>query len=272
MPNTFVFDRYCAEIIEQTRQFRDTLGSASSDVRVPSCPEWTLRELAVHVGNAHRWAGEIVRRRATSFVPEQEVPGHDGPGASAGDDPEADAAALDAWLAEGARILSDELRAAGEDTPVWTWFTEQRAGFWARRMTHETLVHRCDAALAAGIEFEADADVAADCLDEWLEIVTSPLSAEHKPELRRLGERAGDTLHLHATDTSQTVAAEWLITLGENGIAWRRAHEKATVALRGPLTDVLRVFMRRLPPTDGRVEVLGDAALLDAWLDVTSFE
>ncbi len=60
--------------------------------------------------------------------------------------------------------------------------------------------------------------------------------------------------------------------LGADGFTWRRGHEKATVALRGPLTDVLRVFYRRLPADSERVEVLGEAALLDFWLERVSLQ
>src|SRR5215469_3181220 len=44
------------------------------------------------------------------------------------------------------------------------------AGFWIRRMAHETLVHRADAQLAAGAAPEPliEAEVAADAIDEWL--------------------------------------------------------------------------------------------------------
>lgn len=270
MPNTFEYDRYCAEIIEQTRLFRDTLKGASLGTHVPSCPDWTLRELAVHLGSGHRWAAEIVRTRATSFIPPQDIVGYGGPAEVP--DAEADFAALDAWLAESAQLASDELRAAGEEAPVWTFVSDGRAGFWARRRALETLVHRADAALAAGGEFETDPDLAADCVEEWLELASSPAAAERRPALRTLTERAGATLHLHATDTSQDVAAEWLISLGEDGISWVRAHEKADVALRGTIADVLQVLFRRLPPGDDRVEVLGDAGLLDFWLERVSFE
>jgi len=41
----------------------------------------------------------------------------------------------------------------------------------------------------------------------------------------------------------------------------------ATVTLRGPIADVLRVFHRRLPADSGRVEVLGEADLLPFWLE-----
>ena len=75
---------------------------------------------------------------------------------------------------------------------------------------------------------------------------------------------------LHAADTEAGLAAEWLIELGTDGFTWRRGHEKATVALRGPLSDVLRVFYRRLPADSERVEVVGDAALRDFWLERVS--
>jgi hypothetical protein len=46
------------------------------------------------------------------------------------------------------------------------------------------------------------------------------------------------TLHFHATDTAPEAAAEWLIDLTGDAIVWRREHEKAAVAVRGPLTDL----------------------------------
>jgi uncharacterized protein (TIGR03083 family) len=270
MPETLDHGRFCAEIVEETRLVRDIVRDTPLDAPVPTCPDWTLRDLAVHLGNGHRWAGEIVRTRATSFIRPDAVPGYGGPGEVP--DAVADAAALDTWLAESARLVSDELRVSGQDAPVWTFLPVGRACFWARRRTHETLVHRADAALAAGVPFDADPAVAADCVDEWLELVSSAEAAERRPELRSLSERAGETLHLHATDTPDALEAEWLISLEDDGVRWSRAHRKATVALRGPMADVLRVFFRRLPPSSERVEVVGDTGLLDFWLARVSFE
>ncbi|MGW7051372.1 maleylpyruvate isomerase family mycothiol-dependent enzyme [Streptomyces sp. NPDC054887] len=252
--------RYCDEIVRQTDLLRAVLIDADLSAKVPSCPEWTLGHLARHVGGAHRWAEAIVRTKASEALPEDRVPGITGPG-------DREPAALDAWLEEGARKTADTLRAAGPEAKAWSWNGDHRAAFWARRMTHETVVHRADAALAAPVVFEADAEVAADTLDEWLEIVAWSQSTgadEQANELRG----GGRSLHLHATDVPD---AEWLIEFGEDGFTWRRAHEKATVALRGPLTDVLQVFYRRLPADSDRVQVLGDAALLDFWLERASF-
>jgi hypothetical protein len=102
-------------------------------------------------------------------------------------------------------------------------------------------------------------DLAADAIDEFLDL---------------LGNLAGDqgagpagTVHLHATDAGPDLDAEWLVELGPSGFTWRRGHEKATVAVRAPLADLLRVVTRRLPPDAAGVEVLGDRQLLAAWLE-----
>ncbi|CAM5743864.1 maleylpyruvate isomerase family mycothiol-dependent enzyme [Streptomyces hirsutus] len=58
----------------------------------------------------------------------------------------------------------------------------------------------------------------------------------------------------------------------EEGVSWHRGHEKATVALRGPLTSVLLAFYRRLPLDAPEVEVLGDRGkLLEFWLERATF-
>ncbi|MGW2087955.1 maleylpyruvate isomerase family mycothiol-dependent enzyme [Streptomyces sp. NPDC001880] len=251
-------DRYCDEIIARTDALRAAIRGADLDATVPTCPDWTLRELALHVGRAHRWVGEIVRTRATEMVPPEQVP-QNAPGS---DDP----AALDAWLKEGAARTVEALRAPGPDEEVWSWAWERSTGFWARRMAHETIVHHADAALTAGTGYEVAPELAADTIEEWLEIVAFVRAVGDERAAGLTG--AGRSIHLHATDAPD---AEWLIEFGEDGFAWRNAHEKASVALRGPLTDVMLVFNRRLAPDSDRVEVLGDAELLDFWLERAVF-
>ncbi|MEU6084976.1 maleylpyruvate isomerase family mycothiol-dependent enzyme [Streptomyces sp. NPDC047108] len=251
-------DRYCSEVTVQTGLLRDAIRGADLSATVPTCPDWTLGDLARHVGGSHRWAAEIVRTRAADEIPEEEVPGYAGPD---GDDP----SALDAWLAEGAGLLESVLRESGPDAAVWTWAPERTAGFWARRMTHETVVHRADAERTVDRAFTVAPDVAADTIDEWLEILSDLSATGQDPELAEL-RGAGRSIHLHATDTAPALDAEWLIEFGAERFTWRRAHAKATVALRGPVADVLQVFYRRLPADSDRVEVLGDAELLRFWL------
>ncbi|NEB76745.1 hypothetical protein G3I40_16165, partial [Streptomyces sp. SID14478] len=160
--------------------------------------------------------------------------------------------------------------AAGPDAPCWSWSWQQDTGFWARRMTHETVIHRADAARAAKAAFDVTPAVAADAIDEWLRIVRFVQDADARDTAQEL-KAGGRTLHLHATDTPPEAAAEWLIELADEGIGWRRDHAKADVALRGPLTAVLLAFYRREPLDGGRVEVLGDRELLDFWLERATF-
>ncbi|MFJ5264573.1 maleylpyruvate isomerase family mycothiol-dependent enzyme [Streptomyces sp. NPDC088387] len=254
-------ERYCDEIAHQVGQLRAVVTSgADLSGRVPTCPDWSLEYLVRHTGGALRWVDEMVRTRAQEELPLDRVPEVTGPVA------QGDAAALDGWLAETGERVVASLREAGAETAVWSWAGIPTSGFWARRMTHELTVHRADATLAAGLPYSVAPEVAADAIDEWLQIVqyvqrVMPHDAAN--ELR--GD--GRTIHLHATD----VEAEWVIELGAGGVVWRRGHEKATVALRGALTDVLLAFYRRLPLDGAGVEVLGERELLEFWLERATF-
>ncbi|MFF9775296.1 maleylpyruvate isomerase family mycothiol-dependent enzyme [Streptomyces sp. NPDC013978] len=271
-------ERYCAEIELQVRKLRDLVTSgADLSATVPTCPDWSLEQLLRHTGGALRWVELNVRTRAKEEVPESDVPLHDGP------ERRVDPAALDAWLAESGAMTVAALREAGPGAPVWSWGWERSAGFWARRMAHELVVHGADAALTVGRAVEVAPEIAADAIDEWLEIVEfvqRTMPHDEAAELRGPGR----SIHLHATDTSPEVDAErsemgvpppegWgrLVELTEDVVRWRRGHEKATVALRGPLTEVLLAFYRRLPPDGGKLEVLGERELLDFWLERATF-
>ncbi|MFC6062158.1 maleylpyruvate isomerase family mycothiol-dependent enzyme [Streptomyces ochraceiscleroticus] len=257
-------ERYCEEILVQTGLFREVLRGADLTAKVPTCPEWTVGELTRHVGEALRWMGTTVRTRAREAVPEEDVPGFGGPRCS-------DPASLDAWLKEGAELTAAALREAGPDTRVWTWTGDQKAGFWARRAVHETVIHRADLAIAARAPYVLAPEVAADTLEEWLEIGSLPQTMERRPELAGL-LGPGRTLCLHATDTGPA-GTRWLIDLTGDRIAWRRGgqDERAAATLSGPLTDVLLVFYRRLPADTSTVTVQGDRGLFDEWLGLVSF-
>ncbi len=206
----------------------------------------------------------MVRIRAEEEVPEERVPGAAGPEARG------DAVALDAWLAEAGKQVVATLREAGPGAEVWGWAGIRDAGFWARRVTHEITVHRADATLAAGLPYEVAPEVAADAIDEWLQIVAYVQRTVPQHPAKEL-RGAGRGIHLHATDTEPELNAEWLVELTEDGVAWHRGHRKADVALRGPLTSVLLAFYRRLPLDAAELEVLGERDLLEFWLERATF-
>jgi uncharacterized protein (TIGR03083 family) len=260
------YDRYCEEIAAQAQELEVLVASgADLSATVPTCPDWTLEQLVRHVGSALRWAELMVRTRAVEMIPGDRVPGAAGPEARG------DAPALAAWMAESGERLARTLREAGPDAEVWGWAGTRTAGFWARRMTHELAVHRADAVLAAGLPYRVAPEIAADALDEWLGIVAYLQRNAPGEATRELLGRTG-SIHLHATDTDAALDAEWTIELTGEGVVWRRGHEKATVALRGPLTSVLLAFYRRLPLDSPGLDVLGERGLLEFWLERASFD
>ncbi|MFG2221942.1 maleylpyruvate isomerase family mycothiol-dependent enzyme [Streptomyces sp. NPDC048644] len=264
LDGSLTHERCCAELLAETAALRAALREGDLSATVPTCPDWSLADLALHVGGAHRWAGALVAARATENIDPAGIPGATGP-----DDVTPDT--LDAWLAEGADLAVRALREAGPDTAVWTWSPVHTAGFWARRMVHETVIHRADAALSAGVPFEVGPEVAADCVEEWLQLCALPAVAERLAAKGEPPFGPGRSIHLHATGTPPELNAEWFLDLSGDRLVHRRGHEKATVALRGPLTEVLRVFYRRLPADSELVDVVGDRALLDQWLEYATF-
>ena len=169
--------RYYEEIGASTGALAALVDGADLTLTVPSCPGWTLRQLATHVGRVQRWAARIVSTRSAQAIAFREVPGGRIP-----DDPAEHAG----WLLAGADLLVTALSEAG-DAPVWAFGEQRPAGFWARRMTHEATVHGVDAQLtlqaAAGPLSLAGRpaiapDVAADGIDEWLTMLSAPSDGE----------------------------------------------------------------------------------------------
>lgn len=256
---SLTFDDYCHAIVSQTDLLRSRIRGADTATPVSTCPGWDLGRLLRHVGGDHRWAEEVVRTRAVEPVPGD---GADDPAAYAhvGDDELAD------WLGAGAARLSATLRGAGPVAQVWTPAHEQSTAlFWARRMTHETAVHRADAALATGAEFTLDDRLAVDAVEEWLEFSTVPEAYEPGPQAPGLlGARR--TLRFQAPGSG-----DWLVDLTGDRPAWRpwsAEAAEATVTVRGPVTDLLLFLYRRPAPA---VETRGDTELLELWLTRTGF-
>src|SRR5216683_548632 len=249
-------DRFYAEIRESSAKLADVMTGADLTRQVLTCPDWTMKQLATHVGRAHRWAAEIAATRSAEFIPFRAVPDGKLP---------ADPGLHATWLRDGATRLVAALREAGKD-PVWTFGGMRPAGFWARRMAHETAVHRADAELTAGLDVELAPDLAADAIDEWLGFQDPGTAGGPGDAGQDTLRGEGGTLHIHATDEGLGAQGEWLIRLTPAGIAVEQGHARGDVAVRGPAARLLLVLVRRLPPDDPEVQVIGDGALLASWL------
>ena len=229
------------------------------DLPIPTCPGWTIRQLATHVGRAHRWAAEIVGTRSARFIEFRSVPDGKSP---------ASAAERAQWLTDGAARVIDVVAKAGDDQ-VWAFGSMCPAVFWARRMAHETLVHCADAQLAAGEAVEIQAAQAADAIDEWLTVMSRLNAGGH--DLAAVVP-PGSSLQVQVTDPGSGPTGQWLIRhSAPDGVEVLSALSGGDATLRGPAPNVLLVLMRRVSPTDRAVQVTGDAGLLDRWLQLTAF-
>jgi uncharacterized protein (TIGR03083 family) len=249
---------YYAQIKASTAAVAALVETGDLAMPIPTCPEWTLRELAIHIGRAHRWAAQITATRSRDFIEFRSLPDGRFP-----DTPQERAA----WLAAGAQRLVDAVDEAGQDR-VWTFRGLIPASFWGRRMCHETLVHHADAMIAAGQRPEFPAALAADAIDEWLTDLMAPAGGE--ADIRAAALEPGCGLHVHATDDGLD-GGEWLIRHGEDGVTVSRGHGKGDAAVAGPAADLLLVLLRRVPSDDPAVTVHGDPSVLERWLAGTPF-
>ena len=247
---------FASAYLEQTRAFGDLIRDADPSTPVPTCPGWSPEQLFRHVGRGDRWAAQIVAEKRDQFLDFRSVEGGKPP-------PDRDGAI--SWLNGGAQRLVDAVELSGVETPVWTFLGPRPANWWIRRRLHEAAVHRADAAIAVGSDFALEADIAADGITEWLERVAIQAGSNEAP----LPLEGGNTIHLHATDPGLAEPGEWTISVADGGITFAHEHGKGTVALRGGATELLLALVRRVSIADTSIEMFGDDAVWQNWLNRT---
>lgn len=246
-----------AALLDQTRAFGELIASGDPATPVPTCPDWTLKQLFRHVGRGNRWAAQIIADRRSTELDPRDV--RDGK-------PPDDLDGAIEWLNSGAALVAKAVDQVGSDARVWTFLGPRPAGWWIRRRLHEATVHRADAAMALGVDYDLDPELAADAISEWLERVCIEAKKYHRVPLE-----SGQSVHLHATDDVLGPTGEWTVVNDEDGVWWSHDHGKGSAAVRGSAKDLLMVTTRRRTVADLGLEVFGDTAVWDAWLERTPF-
>jgi uncharacterized protein (TIGR03083 family) len=192
------FPTYLQHIRDESQRFRDVLADCDPQAAVPSCPDWRADDLLWHLaGVQHFWTWVVTNRpKGPDVYDKPERPG--------------DHAGLLAFYDQRFVALVDALGAADPTDEAWTWSQDHTVGFIGRRQAHEALIHRRDAELAAGAVTPFPADLAADGVDEALDVMYggcppwgefSPLPHFVRVDLTDTGDRVWVQLgRFHGTD------------------------------------------------------------------------
>jgi uncharacterized protein (TIGR03083 family) len=234
-----------AEFIDHVQASGDALASSAAsaglEATVPSCPDWTVRDLVNHTSMVHDWASKIVSGGIERLDGEREpqTPYVAPP----------DSRVLDAFSESHARLV-ESLRRAPGDLDCWTFLPAPSAlAFWARRQAHETTIHAADAALAAGDPPVCDAALASDGIDELLFGFFAR---------RRSNDGDEFVAALGATDTG----SRWNIRVSPSGVS--ACDERPDVVVTASTSQLYLLVWNRV--LDLRtLDVTGQAELLNAW-------
>jgi uncharacterized protein (TIGR03083 family) len=233
----FAFEQMLDAIANESHRLASAVARSDLDVRVPSCPKWSVRDLAHHIGEVQWYWGQNVLAKNADARSGGEL-------TSMPDDTD-----LLAWLGWCTYTLLGALREAGPDAPCWTWWpAPHTAGAVGRHQAQEVAVHRWDAegVAGAGASGPLTSALAADGVPEFIEIMVGE-------DLRVLP----GAVTLTATDTG----GSWQIA-GHDDVAG----SGRTSELRATASDLVLMLYRRLPVPD--VDVVGDPILVAALLSL----
>ena len=202
---------------------------------MPGCPDWTLRDLVVHVGHVQQsWAGHV-RAGDAHTRPVTDTP--------AGD--------LLEWSAASTEALGAALRDAGPDAPCWTWWGDSgapcNAGAVARHQVQEAALHAWDAQSAVGAPRDLPSAIAVDCVDEFLVVGL---------------ESNGEWPHPFALiDVVTADGPRWTVRLATGATVEKDPQGTPNATIAGPAGDLILALYSRLPlerlSIDGDREVVG---------------
>ncbi|MGF1430341.1 maleylpyruvate isomerase family mycothiol-dependent enzyme [Kitasatospora sp. LaBMicrA B282] len=191
---------------------------------VEHCGGWRLADLAVHMGAGNLWVVAAVREGHGDSYDEGAAP--------------RDPAGLRAWYAETADALVEAL-SVDPATEAWTFSPPHTVGFWRRRRSQETLMHRWDAEHAVGSVTPMDVALAADGVAEVFDTMAPRMIA------RGAATRPEQAVRITATDS---------------GRSWAYGPGEPVAEVSGTAQDLLLMLWGRKPRDTGSVSWAGDRA------------
>ena len=224
-------------------RLREVVAGADLTSVVPSCPDWTVADLARHVGAVYLHKVECMR---LGTHPAEWPP----PGLNS-EDPVA-------LLDRAYPALAAEFAARAPESHSFTWYEpDQTVGFWIRRMAQETVIHRVDGELGAGVQAAPiPSDLAHDGIDEFLIAFVAYGAAAYPEEYAPLlADSDGRAVRLSTPDTA------WLVRPTVAGIEVALGDaDTAAATVHGDPADLLLWVWNRAG--DDRVTITGDPGVV----------
>lgn len=241
---------------------RRTIGADRAPL-VPSCPGWSVSDLAAHLGGVHRYVAHLIRRR----LPEQpdvtdpaifELPAdlegwpiplegapHRGPVP----------AGLVDWFADGATALEAAFRGGDPGERVWSWSREHSIGFWMRVQAIEAAVHRWDAENTTGVPRPVEAELAKDAVAQTFEVM-----APARRSWQQAPPGSGERFRFRQADGT----GDWTVHFEGDDIRLGGQSGPCDVELAGTASDLMLFLWHRIP-ADRLGEVKGNREVLDRY-------
>jgi len=222
------FDSAASQIVD--------VASQRLDATVPSCPDWSGRDLVAHIATGpDRWSLLMAVEPGGSFPPlevldqfQKLAPSED--------------QALVSWAYENISAYAQRLHSADPFARAWSYTPDQNMKFWMRRAALEAAVHLWDAQGLIGADSVVPPTLAADGLDELID--TYPV------RFAMGGDTDVHPLAVHATDATRA----W--TLSPPG-----SPDAVDRHVEGRAGDLfLRLWGRQVDASFG-----GDVDVLDEW-------
>jgi uncharacterized protein (TIGR03083 family) len=187
---------------------------------IQHCGDWTLRDLADHLGGGNFWVATAVTENRNGDHP------------SAPEDP----AALLPWFDESCVAMLSGLE-ADPDAAAWTFHPPHNVGFWQRRRCMETLIHRWDAEHALGIRRPMVPELAGEGVLEVFEVMVGRMIVRGLKKEPEVGVR------FVASDSG----AKWVYGPGE-----------PIAEVSGSAEDLVLLLWGRRAFDDGAFDISGD--------------
>jgi uncharacterized protein (TIGR03083 family) len=255
---------YIAHFRRETGAFTEAVRAATKldgAPAVPSCPEWLVTDLILHLGLVHRGVARVLRDRMAeppasgdpadlglsrewaSWLPPAHAPG-DAPVPGG----------LVTWFQAGATALTEQFETTPPSEPVWTWGDDKTAGFWCRMQAIEAAVHRWDAQNAVGEPQPIDTALAADAVEQ-----TFTVMAPARRTWMNAPPGQGERYLFRRLDGP----GEWAVRFGADGIEFPAPEGPADAEISGAASDLALFLWQR--DVAGKLSVQGDSSLLDRY-------